>query len=536
MTTDAPGIEAAPAIVDDEQVWDVVIVGTGMGGGALGHALAAAGRSVLFLERGASELALPHPDEIEIEDPERRLALGYWPERIRMIVDGRAADRYAALGCAVGGSTRLYAAALERFDRRDLEPDAASPHPAGPWPIRYATLAPYYARAEELLGVKGTRDPLGDAAAPERPRPPAAAPVDGVLLRDFARAGLHPYRLHVGIAYLPGCAECIGKICRIGCKSDAASRFIQPAVAAGGATLRTGCEALRVESERGRATGVVYRREGRLRRARGRVIALAAGTLRSPALLLASAGGDHPGGLANSSGMVGRNLMFHASDWVAVWPSRKASADGPRKTISLRDFYRIDGARLGAFQSVGVPAGYGNILMFLYGWFDASPFRWVRPLRPLLRVPAKVAARLFGAATIFALILEDMPYPDNRVELDPEQPGRIVVHYRIREELAERAKLARRAIRQRLTGNRKFWVSGEVGIDDGHPCGTCRFGDDPATSVLDATCQAHDVAGLYVVDGSFMPSSAGANPSLTIAANALRVADAIDARLGAARA
>lgn len=531
--TAAPGTEAAAAIDDGERVWDIVVVGTGMGGGALGFALAAGGRSVLFLERGVSELAAPEPGEVEVEAPARRLALGYWPERVRMIVDGRSTDRHAALGCAVGGSTRLYAAALERFDRGDLEPDAASPHPAGPWPIRYDMLAPYYARAEELLGVKGTRDPLGDPEAPERPRPPAAAPVDGVLLRDFARAGLHPYRLHVGIAYLPGCAECIGKICRTGCKSDAASRFVQPAVA-GGATLRTGCEVLRVESDGVRATGVLYRHEGRLARARGRVIALAAGTLRSPALLLASAGDDHPHGLANSSGMVGRNLMFHASDWVAIWPSRKAPAHGPRKTISLRDFYRVDGARLGAFQSVGVTAGYGNILVFLYGWFDRGPFGWLRPLRPLLRIPAKIAARLFGTATIFALILEDMPYPDNRVELDPARPDGIVVRYRIREELAERAKLARRTIRARLPANRKFWVSAEIGIDDGHPCGTCRFGDDPATSVLDANCQAHDVADLYVVDGSFMPSSAGANPSLTIAANALRVAAAIDARLGAA--
>lgn len=522
--------EQVGPVTDEEGAWDVVIVGAGMGGGALGHALASKGWHVLFLERGRGTTDLVD-ESGELEDAGERLRFGRWPDRARMVIDGRTSERFVALGCGVGGSTPFYGGALERFARADLEPEDA--HPAGAWPIGYDELAPFYAEAEAALGVRGTRDPLGDRDAPALPRGPAPSPADATLFGDFARAGLHPYRLHVGIAYRPGCRECIGRVCPTGCKSDAANRLVGPALDGGRARLRSGCEVLRIESDGSRATAIVFRQDGVLARVSAPVIVLAAGALRTPALLLASAGPHAPAGLANSSGQVGRNLMFHASEWLAIWPSRKAEAAGPRKTIALRDFYRWGGMRLGSLQSVGLPAGYGNILVFLYDWFDRSRWRAARWLRPLLRLPAKIAARLFGSAMMFALIVEDLPYPDNRVELDPAEPGRIVVHYRLRQELRDRIAAGRRAISKAMP-NRLFWLRREPMLDDGHPSGTCRFGGDPATSVLDRDCRAHDLDNLYVVDGSFMPSSAGTNPSLTIAANALRVAAAIDARLRSA--
>jgi choline dehydrogenase-like flavoprotein len=519
----------------DDQVetdrWDVVVVGTGMGGGALGHALAGKGWRVLLLEQGRDRLDAIDDASGEMQDAADRLRFGRWPERVHWQVDGQRHERFTSLGCGIGGSTPFYGGALERFDRSDLEPEDG--HPAGPWPIGYDALAPFYAEAEALLGVKGTRDPLGDADAPARPRPPAPSGADAVLFGDLARAGLHPYRLHVGIAYRPGCAECIGRVCPTGCKSDAANRLVLPAVAQG-AAVRGGCEVVRVESDGQRATALQYRRDGKLHRVSAPMLVLAAGTLRTPALLLASASAQHPQGLANGSGQVGRNLMFHASDWLAIWPSRKDATPGPRKTLSVRDFYRVGGRRVGALQSVGLPAGYGNILLHLYDRFDRSRWRWLKPLRPWLRLPARVAARLFGQATLFALIVEDLPYADNRVELDPDAPSRIKVAYHIRPELRERVAAGRRAIGARLR-NRHFWLKPDVVLDDGHPSGTCRFGHDPATSVLDPDCRAHEVDNLYVVDGSFMPSSGGTNPSLTIAANALRVAAGIDRRLRALR-
>lgn len=520
------------ADIDDDGIqWDVVIVGTGMGGAALGYALARRGRRVLFLERGVLQPPSDQP-ATEATDPDERLRLGLWPDPVRMIVNGRSTESYAAIGCAAGGSTRLYAAALERFEPVDFEPAPGAPHPAGQWPVSYADIAPFYAQAEDLLHVLGTRDPLGDAGAPERPPPPACAPIDRVFIDDFTRAGLHPYRLHVGIGYAPGCRECLGIVCGRACKSDAANRFLQPALETGHAELRTECEVARIESSGREATAVLYRRDGVLRRARGRIVVLAAGALRSPGLMLLSANADHPAGLGNSSGLVGCNLMFHASDWVALWPSRRAGMDGPRKTIALRDFYRAGAVRLGAFQSVGLSAGYGNILMFLYGWFDRSALARLRFLRPFLRIPAAIAAKLFGKASIFALIMEDLPYRDNRVAVDPGEPGKIIVHYDVRPELTERARTGRKLLRARLGGLRKFFLRPDFMIDTGHPCGTCRFGDDPATSVLDRDCRAHDLDNLFVVDAAFMPGSAGVNPSLTIAANALRVAGAIDAQLG----
>ncbi|KRB85619.1 hypothetical protein ASE00_02180 [Sphingomonas sp. Root710] len=511
-------------IDDDGSPWDVVIVGTGMGGAALGYALARRGRRVLFLERGVLQPASEQPAG-EVTDPDERLRLGLWPDPVRMIVNGRATESYAAIGCAAGGSTRLYAAALERFEPDDFDS-------TGGWPVPYAEMARSYAEAEDVLNVLGTRDPLGDPGAPELPPPPPCAPVDQVFIDDFARAGLHPYRLHVGIGYRPGCRECLGVVCDRACKSDAANSFLQPALATGHAELRAECEVTAIDSSGRTATAVAYRRNGVLRRVHGRVVVLAAGALRSPGLMLLSANADHPAGLANRSGLVGRHLMFHASDWVALWPSRKAGMDGPRKTIALRDFYRAGGGRLGAFQSVGLTAGYGNVLMFLYDWFDRGALARLRFLRPFLRIPAAIAAKLFGKASIFALIMEDLPYPGNRVAVDPAAPGRIIVHYDIHPELAERSRMARKLLRERLGGLRKFFLRPDFMIDTGHPCGTCRFGDNPATSVLDRDCRAHDLDNLFVVDASFMPSSAGVNPSLTIAANALRVAGTIDAQLG----
>lgn len=519
------------SIDDDGTLWDVVIVGSGMGGAALGYALARRGRRVLFLERGVLQPAGGQPAN-EVNDPDQRLRLGLWPDPVRMTVNGRTTESYAAIGCAAGGSTRLYAAALERFEPVDFEPAPGAPHPAGPWPVSYADMAPFYAQAEDLLHVLGTRDPLGDAVGRELPPPPPSAPVDNVFIDDFARAGLHPYRLHVGIGYEPGCRECLGTVCDRACKSDAANRFLQPALATGHAELRTECDVVGIDSSGRVATAVAYRRDGVPHHVRGRVVVLAAGALRSPGLMLLSANADHPAGLGNSSGLVGRNLMFHASDWVALWPSRKAAMDGPRKTIALRDFYRAGAVRLGAFQSVGLSAGYGNILMFLYDWFDRSALARFRLLRPFLRIPAAIAAKLFGKASIFALIMEDLPYRDNRVAADPADPGKIIVHYDIRPELAERGRMARQLLRKRLGGLRKFFLRPDFMIDTGHPCGTCRFGEDPKTSVLDRDCRAHDLDNLFVVDASFMPSSAGVNPSLTIAANALRVACAVDAQLG----
>jgi choline dehydrogenase-like flavoprotein len=509
-------------------LWDAIVIGTGMGGATLGYSLACQGFRVLFLEKGLQNVAagpLESP-----KTPEQRLAEGHWPDRIIADVDGVVSEMYAPLGCGPGGSTLLYAAALERFERCDFQDVPGLEHPTEGWPISYEEMRPYYERAELLYQVRGTSDPLGEPANLQLP--PRASEQDELFMRDFAGAGLHPYRLHVGIAYQDGCRECLGTVChQTGCKSTARSICLDPAVRHHGARLFTECEVTRLIAAAGYITGVEFRHGNITKLARGRIVVLAAGTYRSAVLLLQSANPEYPNGISNGSGLVGRNLMFHGSELIAIWPRQRGSSEGPRKTIGFRDFYSHDGMRLGSVQSLGTSVSYGNILVFLYRWFDQSWLARVRPMRPFLRIPAMIASKLFGTATVFAMILEDFGELQNGIVPDREHPERIHIRYRVSPELRERTRLAKKLLRERLSSFRIMSLPADSVINFGHPTGTCRFGHDPATSVLDPNCRSHEVKNLYVVDASFMPSCGATNPSLTIAANALRVGEAIGDRL-----
>jgi choline dehydrogenase-like flavoprotein len=516
-------------------IWDVVVIGAGLGGATLGHALARAGHSVLFLEKGQRDIGESVNVSEEVEDPSDRLAGGHWPHRMAATIDGRSSAVFPALGCGAGGSSLLYSAALERFARSDIESVSGQPHPTGGWPIAWQAMCAYYTAAERLYRVVGTIDPLTPRAGDVLRAPPPASAVDQELMRSFEGAGLHPYRLHVGLGYKPGCLECGGRTCPNQCKSDARLICVGPAIENHGASILSECEVVRIGADRQRVTGVTYSHGGIEHHVRGRFVALAAGALRSPALLLQSDSKDWPDGLANSSGHVGRNLMFHANEWFAVWPRHRASSTGPRKTIGLRDLYTHGGVRLGSIQSTGLNAYADNIHAFLRNWFDLGPFRRLRLLRPALWIVARVAQRLMGQATIFVMIVEDKSYPDNRVVLDRENPERITVEYRIREELRDRTRTARGLIRKAMRGLRVMPLQHDVQLNFGHACGSCRAGIDPEASVVNGDCKAHDLENLYIVDASFMPSSGGTNPGLTVIANALRVADILQRRLGADR-
>ena len=516
-----------PIATEDRQ-WDVVIIGTGMGGGTLGHSLARQGLSVLFLEKG-----LAHVEEPPVwpDSDEKLLRAGRWPGRVTTVIDGLRTTADGSMGIGIGGTTQIFGAAMERFERRDFESTPDMPHPTGGWPFSYDVFAPYYEAAERLYRVRGTRDPLGEIDSAELPRLPPASPVDGVLMRDLARAGLAPYRQHVGIGYKPGCIECLGYKCQLACKSEAGTIAVVPATTLFGADLRTECDVVRIEADATRATGVVYRHGGALHRVTGRAIVLSAGAYRSPVLMLASRNDAHPDGIGNARDQVGRNIMFHSAIWLALWPSEKAGSWGPRKTISTRAFMNRDGVRGGLLHSTGMSAGYGNILVYLYTVFDRSRFGWLRPVRPFLRIPAKIAEKLFGSATILSINIEDLPYPKNRVRDIPGSPDDAIVYYTIPDELRARTRAVHAMMKAALGGIRKIWLNSDIQLNLGHPCGTCRAGHDPQTSVVDSDCRVHGMDNLYVVDASFMPTSGGSNPSLTIAANALRVGDILGARL-----
>lgn len=503
------------------QTWDALVIGTGMGGATLGHALARAGWRVLFVEKGratfrhADTLRGAYPDLAPGDRVQALRRGGRWHETLR---DGRRGF-VPLMGCGSGGSSALYGMAMERFFPADFEPGR---HRAGEtdvpsaWPIDYATLAPYYDRAEALYGVRGGRDPLRPPA-PELPPAPPLSPVGAELHGHFRHRGLHPYRLPQACAFLPGCACCQGHLCPRACKNDAGRVCLEPALADHGAVLLDECELLRLEADARQVTAAVCRQGKVTRKLTARHYILAAGALSTPALLLRSSSADWPHGLANRSGLVGRHLMRHLVDLYLVFT--RARTDRRQKELGLSDLYLADGRKLGSLQSFGVLPPAAMLLDDLQRGLPPPLAPLLTPLRPLLR-PALDA--LLDGGVLLAAILEDLPYADNRVRPGPP----LSVEYRLH--AADRARLAsfRQAVRQALRPYRYLALhQAEKNTMLAHVCGTCRFGDDPAGSVLNRHNRAHDLVNLQVVDASFFPSSGGTNPALTIAANALRVAD-----------
>ena len=243
--------------------------------------------------------------------------------------------------------------------------------------------------------------------------------------------------------------------------------------------------------------------------------------------MLRSSSEHWPDGLGNRHDLVGRNLMFHLSEIIAIWAGKTRGEEGASRSISLRDLYFIEGQRFGTVQSMGLTAGFGEILYALNKHFARSPLSPIRPLRHGLRIPAWLAAKVMGHAKLFVGVLEDLPYAKNRVLVDPDDADRLRFRYDISDELQERRAAFRKAMRQAFRPHRALFTGSAPELNFAHPCGTLRFGDDPRSSVLDLDCKVHGLDNLYVTDSSFMPTSNGVNPSLTIAANALRVGEHI---------
>jgi choline dehydrogenase-like flavoprotein len=508
------------------RVWDVAIIGAGMGGGFTAYALANAGRDVLLIDRGNEERLAAGTRTSD--DQEMRLAESKWPTDSAFEVDGVVSRFPGPFGAGIGGSTNLYAAALERFDNRDIDSLPNSRHPTGGWPISYDELLPYYKKAEQLLHVCGTPDPLNPNAFNHISEPPPLGPCDADFKDFFEKSGMHPYRLHVGIRYRPGCDECLGRLCYKGCRADVRSVLTE---SQNKPTIMARSEVLRIETTSDRVTSAIVQQGDRQITIRAKVFVLAAGAIHTPKLLLQSRNAHWPDGLANRSGLVGRNLMFHAQQTFALWPSKSLAATGPRKCLAFTDFYEVDGQRCGSVQSTGFGLGYGEYLVHLYRLFDHSRARRIPLVRPLLRIPALITTKRLGRGTIFVCLIEDVPYPENRVVLDHNEDDGVSVKYTIKDELRHRVTLFRKLLTAQLKGRRMIFLSQDVELNYGHPCGTCVMSNDASTGVTDRNCQAHGIANLFIVDASFMPTSAATNPSLTIAANALRVAGTIDRRI-----
>ncbi len=513
---------------------DVVVIGAGMGGGLAGRALADAGLSVLFLERGPTPPRRAVNDlATQFTDPYARELLGCWPAPTRAHVGGVLGLPPPTQGVGPGGTSAFYAAAMERPARRDLETVGAMVHPTGGWPAGYDEFAPWFDRAQAMLYLNGTPDPLGEPVAAPLLAPRPLSPAHEAHAERLRNRGLHPYRTPLAIRNLPGCLECIGHRCPMPCKMDGRSAGVEPALATGRAEMWDRAVVRRLLGQGRRVESVEVEIDGCLRVVRAPVVVLAAGALSSPRLLLASASGDWAQGCANGNGLVGRGLMFHLNEFFALWPPRGLSHQGPRKVFSMRDLYDGDSGagpeRWGLVQALGISAEYGLILAALRSRLESSGLRRVPGLREALMLPAALAAKLLGSADIYAAMLEDLPNDDNFVAHDPRNPDDLLFWYDFTAELLARRRRLRRQLVRRFGRGRVLFLNHRPEINHTHPCGTLRFSDDPAKGVLNRDCRAHELDNLYVVDASFMPTSTGVNPSLTIAANALRVASIIAA-------
>ena len=438
------------------------------------------------------------------------------------------------LGVGTGGSSALYGMVMERlfpqdFTPRRYFPDApATANLVDAWPIGYEELAPYYAAAETLYGVKASPDPLRPADETRgTASPPPFSAGNAELVASLRGRQAHPYYLPMACAYVPGCAECIGFLCSRKCKGDSATVCLEPALDTQGAHLLPDCDVRSLETSNGRADGVQAIVSGVAMRLKAKRVILGAGAIHSPAILLRSGDTTRPGGLANASGELGRNLMRHYLDYWAVYPQTPPATGDLVKQVAFNDLYVVEGTKYGTVQSNGrmppTAAMVGGVQEDLRAKspLAARAFPMVRPL------VTRAITKILDRSLVLASIMEDLPYRTNGIGIADD--GQSVTY---RYELApyERERIAnyRKYISALLKPERhRLLKSAERNRMLGHMCGTCRFGDDPRTSVLDRDNRVHDLENVFVIDSSFFPSSGGTNPSLTIAANALRVADRI---------
>jgi choline dehydrogenase-like flavoprotein len=528
--------------MDTRTHYDVIIIGTGAGGGTLAHRLAPSGKRVLLLERGDY---VPREKDNWSSRAVNVAAKYHTPE---VWHDAAGEPLHPHTNYYVGGNTKFYGAALFRLRREDFGELKHWGGVSPAWPIAYEDLEPYYTEAERLYQVHGERgvDPTEPPASAPYPWPAVShEPRIQQLHDDFARLGLRPFHVPLGIrldernphqSACIRCETCDGFPCLVQAKSDAQVMCVAPALRHPNVQLLTGALVWRLEtSASGRAvTAVHVRRDDgqggpRTETYSADLVVVAGGAINSAALLLRSASDRHPQGLANGSGVVGRHYMGHVNS-VLLALSKCPNPTVFQKTLGLNDFY---------FGSPEWPFPMGHISFV--GKLDGVALSAGAPAF----APGWTLDLMARHSLDFWLTSEDLPDPDNRVSLDRD--GQIVLAYRPNNEegharlIAKLKALMRQQTRCRIHGDgcheglfaRSLYLGQRIPLAGvAHQNGTIRFGHDPATSVLDVHCRAHEVDNLYVVDASIFPSSGAVNPALTIMANALRVGDHLLARLG----
>jgi choline dehydrogenase-like flavoprotein len=518
--------------VSDE--YDVIVIGTGAGGGTLASTIAPSGKRILLLERGTfltRELENWDPGPVFVDG--RYMSSDTW-------YDGEGKPFQPQVHYFVGGATKLYGAALYRLRPADFgelyHADGVSPA----WPLSYADFEPWYTKAEWLYHVHGVHgaDPTEGSWSKQYPWPPVShEPRIQQISDTLESGGYHPFPAPCGImlneadqpaSHCIRCATCDGYPCLVHAKADADVVAVRPLLDARNVTLMVNSEVVRLDTDpSGRTvTGVVVAREGGRPEEtfRGSVVVLAAGAANSAKILLNSASGAHPAGLANGSDQVGRNYMYHNSK-AAVALGKEPNDTVFQKTLALNDYY---------LPGSDNEWPLGNIQML--GKSNAEAMKGEEPHLTRL-APHWSLDEVAHHAVDFWLTTEDLPKPDNRVTTDPD--GNVHLSYSptndveadgLYEEFKKILNHAGMADHHVL--NKNFYMKMDVAIAGvAHQAGTCRFGTDPATSVLDVNCKAHEVDNLYVTDTSFFPSIGAVNPALTAMANAIRVGEHIVDRI-----
>ena len=516
--------------------YDVIIIGTGAGGGTLLHRLAPTGKRILVLERGDYvRREKDNWDSHAVNVRAKYHTTDVWKDK-----DGHPLHPHT--NYYVGGNTKFYGAALFRLRERDFQELQHHGGTSPAWPISYSDLEPYYTRAEHLYAVHGNRgeDPTEPASAAPYCYPAVShEPRIQQLSDDFARQGLRPFHVPLGIRLDEGrpqqsacirCNTCDGYACLLHAKSDAEVTCVAPSLTYPNVTLLTNAyvERLQTSASGREVTSVQVRRDGVDEFYSGDIVVVSCGAINSAALLLRSANDRHRKGLANSSDVVGRHFMGHINS-VLMAVSKCPNPTVFQKTLAVNDFYFGDG-------EFDFPMGHISFV----GKLDGVALSAGAP-----KVTPGFTLELMARHSLdFWLTSEDLPSPENRVTLDRE--GHIELRYTPNNDAGHKRlikRLEQLLQRQSACGvhghachnglfARNLFVGQRIPLAGvAHQNGTIRFGHDPRSSALDEHCKSHDLDNLYVVDGSFFPSSGAVNPALTIMANALRVGDHLVERM-----
>lgn len=509
--------------------YDVIIIGTGAGGGTLLHKLAPSGKKILILERGGFlKREKDNWNSRAVNVDGKYAAKEVWRDK-----DGK--ELHPHTNYNVGGNTKFYGAALFRLRKEDF---GKLQHHAGispAWAIDYDELEPFYTEAENLYHVHGTRgeDPTETWSESDFPHTAVShEPRIQELAEDFAAQGLKPFHVPLGVMLKENdpdskcirCNTCDGFPCLVNAKADSHICAVNPSLEYPNVTLLTDAyvENLETDESGSKITAVNVKRGNNEEKYSGDIIAVSCGAINSAALLLRSANQKHPNGLGNSSDVIGRHYMGHINS-VLMAVSKCPNTTVFQKTLGINDFY---------FGSDDWEYPMGHISFV--GKLDGPTLSAGAPAI----APGFTLDMMAKHSLDFWLTTEDLPDPNNRVTLDKEgnivlsyTPNNLEAHKRLQDKLKYLMNNQRKC--DIHGGNchtglfsRNLYLGQQIPLAGvAHQNGTIRFGNDPATSALDKNCKAHEIDNLYVVDGSFFPSSSAVNPALTIMANALRVGE-----------